>query len=358
MAQPHHSPAELVLRRLRRVGSIALAPLRRRRYARIYASGRLVDGNLPVIYISQLWRSGGTMLSQLFDNVPGVLAFPKELKFGVGKTDPLCLDEMCAWPVDEVRKAFMRANGAFGDALRGRYHKASGESLPFQYDVGLFCYLFERLWKDNPPRCGRDLAGTFFTAFFSAWLDRRSSAEPARYVTGFASFTALQPGNVDRYFGYYPDGYLIQIIREPVAWYRSVKAKPRKRAGSPSRGRNIDEALEMYRRQGLSLADNLRRYPGRCILLDYDDLVSDPASHMAFLCAEFGLEYSEIASRATFNGFPIGANTSFRNSSVPESILSPSEIALVEREAGPTYKEARQLVSAQPIRPPTGRAPD
>ena len=340
--------ATSALHKLRRLGGAVLAPVRRRRYAKTYESRDLVNGRLPVIYISQIWRSGGTMLSQFFDSVPGILAFPKELKFGVGKRDLLCLDEWCERPAPEVRHEFMRVNGVFGDAMRGRYDKSSGASLPFRFDVGLFSYLFDRSWKDHPPRSGRDLASIFFSAFFSAWLDRRSSTQPPRYISGFASFMALRPENVDRYFGYYPDGYLIQIIREPVAWYRSVRAKSLRglpaAAGSAKDKRSIDRAIEMYRQQGITLGDNLRKHPGRCFLLDYDKLVADPDSHMAGLCELLGLEYSEIASQATFNGLPIAPNTSFRNVPIPrESILSANEIHQIEREAIPIYEEAARL---------------
>ena len=248
----------------------------------------------------------------------------------------------------------MQVNGVFADARRGAYDKSSGMSLPFRFDVGLFAYLFDRIWMERPPRTGRDVAGVFFTAFFSAWLDRQASPRPFRYISGFASFVALQPGNVARFFSYYPDGYLIQIIREPVSWYRSVKAKPRIRrpaaSDPPTDKRGVWHAIEIYRQQGDTLEANLRNHPGRCILLDYDQLVADPSLHMARLCGQLGLEYSEIAAKATFNGHPIGPNSSFRNADVrPETILSAEEIARLEREAMPIYEEARRLV-AMPVR--------
>lgn len=339
--------AHSTLRAIRALGSKALDPIRQGRYAKFYETGDLADGRIPLIYISQLWRSGGTMLSQFFDSVPGVLAFPKELKFGVGKAELLCLDEWCERPAKEVRKAFMRVNGVFQDAKRGAYDKSSGTSLPFRFDVGLFNYLFDRIWSDHPPRTGRDIAGTFFTAFFSAWLDRRTSPQPSRYISGFASFVALRPDNVDRFFVYYPDGYLLQIIREPITWYRSVKAKPRKRtSASNDTYRSIDRAIDLYRQQGATLGDNLRKYPGRCLLLDFDQLAAEPALHMARLCEHIGLQYSDIAAGATFNGLPIGPNTSFRSGQVArENILSAKEIAKLEREALPVYEDARRLVT-------------
>jgi hypothetical protein len=339
--------ANVILRTIRALGGKALYQIERPRYAKIYETRELVNGRLPVIYISQLWRSGGTMLSQFFDSVPGVLAFPKELKFGVGKGEPMCLDEWCERPPSEIRIKFTRVNGVFGDAARGAYDKSSGSSLPFRFDVRLFNYLFDRLWSEHPPRAGRDIAGIFFTAFFSAWLDRKPSLHPLRYISGFASFVAFYPGNVKRFFGYYPDGYLVQIIREPVSWYRSVKAKPRE--ASAASGHDVDDAIEMYRQQAGTLEINLREFPGRCILLDYDQLVAEPAWHMDRLCARFGLENSAIAATPTFNGLPIGANSSFRDGGVPrESILSAGEIARLEREAMPIYEEVRRLTEMPP----------
>ena len=344
--------AHVTLRAIRALGSKALYPIRQRRCAKIIERGDLVNGRLPVIYISQVWRSGGTMLSQFFDSVPGILAFPKELKFGVGKNELLCLDEWCQRPAPEVRQAFMGVNGVFTDAARGTYDKSSGTVLPFRFDIELFIYLFDRVWKDRPPQAGRDIADVFFTAFFSAWLDRRISAQTSRYISGFASFVAFQPGNVRRFFGYYPDGYLIQILREPVSWYRSVKAKPRKRSAQTSGfwidSRSLSFAIETYRQQAATLQANLQKYPRRCILLDYDHLAAEPGLHMNELCKQFGLEYSDMATKATFNGLPVQPNTSFRDGqSSRESILSASEIAVLEREVMPIYEEVRRLTAVR-----------
>ncbi len=340
------------LRTIRALGGKVIQPIRQFRYAKAYERGGLVNGRLPVIYISQLWRSGGTMLSQFFDGVPGVLAFPKELKFGVAKDELLCLDEWCDRPAEEVCRAFTRVNGVFGDAARGSYDKASGTPLPFRFDLGLFTYLFDRLWSEHPPRVGRDVAGIFFTAFFSAWQDRKPPALAPRYISGFGSFVALLPQNVERFFRYYPDGYLLQIVREPVSWYRSVKAKPRKAPlATPAKERSVEGAIEIYRQQAATFPVNLRRYPGRCLLLDYDALVAEPGAQMARLCERFGLEYSDIAAKTTFNGHPIGPNTSFRGGKVArEDVLSAEEIARLEQEAVPIYEEARRL-SALPVPP-------
>ncbi len=342
--------------RIRSLGGKALDPIRRRRYAKVYETRELVNGRLPVIYISQLWRSGGTMLSQFFDSVPGVLAFPKELKFGVGKQEPLRLDEWCERPASEIRQKFTRVNGVFGDAGRGAYDKSSGSSLPFRFDVRLFNYLFDRLWRERPPRAGRDITDIFFTAFFSSWLDRKPSPQPLRYISGFASFVAFYPGNVQRFFGYYPDGYLIQIIREPVSWYRSVKAKRLKASsGFLKDNRSVDDAIAIYRQQAATLEVNLREYPGRCFLLDYDELVAEPDLHMGRLCERFGLQHSAIAAEPTFNGLPIGPNSSFRDGRVSrESVLSASEMAQLEREAMPVYEKVRRLV-ATPAQPAVNR---
>lgn len=343
--------AHATLRTIKALGSKATYPIRQLRYAKLYQRGDLVDGSLPLIYISQLWRSGGTMLSQFFDGLPGVLAFPKELKFGVAKQEPLCLDAWCGRPAEEVRLAFVRVNGVFRDAARGSYDKASGASLPFRFDSGLFAYLFDRLWSEHPPQRGRDIAGIFFSAFFSAWIDRRPTPQPPRYISGFASFVALDPVNVGRFFAYYPDGYLIQIIREPVSWYGSVRAKSLRgsdTARPSAETHGVAHAIDFYRRQGLTLEANLRAHPGRCILLDYDRLVAEPVHHMARLCAHLGLDYSDIATKATFNGLPIGSNSSFRDTHLRrDSVLSADETVRLEREAMPIYQEALRLVAMQ-----------
>ena len=68
----------------------------------------------------------------------------------------------------------------------------------------------------------RTILDYYFTAYFSAWLNYQGTLEQRR-VTAFAPRFARRGVSVAAYFESYPDGRLIQIVRDPKTWYPSAK---------------------------------------------------------------------------------------------------------------------------------------
>ena len=317
------------------------------RFSILYEPEFRKDGMLPLILISQLSRSGGTMMSQLLDGIPEILAYPRELHLGAYKTEIPNLDAWCNLPAETVRQDFMKANaGLFALAAQGRYEKGAGNYLPFFLDQDAFTYLFDKLWRERPPRTGRDLVGIYFTAFFTAWIDMQhlSSVSP-RYLSAFASWTAVSRANVIRIFGYYPDGYLVQLIREPLGWYSSVKARVvagRARADL-SIYQGLGPALEAYLEQAETIKHNLSEFGERCILIDYNAMVNGTQAVMKGLLEVLGVPPTEIAAIPTFNSRPVGPNSSFQG--IPytrDNILETYEVRLLEERALPAYAALRK----------------
>jgi hypothetical protein len=316
------------------------------RFSTLYEPEFRKDGRLPLIMISQLSRSGGTMMSQLLDGIPEILAYPRELHLGAYKTEIPDLDSWCERPMNIVREAFIKANsGLFELAAQGRYDKGSGSYLPFFFDQDAFNYLFEKLWQEQPPRTGRDLASVYFTAFFTAWIDmqRPLTVKPC-YISAFASWTALSRDNVIRMFNYYPDGYLIQLIRDPVSWYSSVKARVLAGRGADlAIYQGLDSAVKAYMEQAESINHNLDEFAVRCILIDYDALAKATASVMCGLLNMLRIRATEIAMIPTFNSRPIGPNSSFRGLPYSrEDILEADELRILQDKALPAYAALRK----------------
>jgi hypothetical protein len=288
------------------------------------------------------------MMSQLLDGIPEILAYPRELHLGTYKTEIPDLDSWCAHSAEAVLEAFMKSNrGIFELAAQGRYEKGAGNYLPFFFDQEAFKYLFDKLWQEHPPRTGRDVAGLYFTAFFTAWIDLQcpTGIRP-RYISAFASWTALSRANVARMFSYYPDGYLVHVIREPVGWYSSVKARVvsgRARADL-SIYQGLGHALQAYLDQADAFKHNLDQLGEKCILFDYDALVNATASVMNGLLEILNIRPTEIATVPTFNSRLIGPNSSFRGISYTrDTILDADELRLLKQSALPAYAELRKL---------------
>ena len=87
----------------------------------------------------------------------------------------------------------------------------------------------------------------------------------------------------------------------------------------------------------------------RVTLLAFRDLVSEPEGTMRALSAWLGIEFWATMLEPTFNGLPIGPNSSFAPSDAPVSSeplergrreLSAEDSAYVDEHAGDLYERA------------------
>ena len=177
----------------------------------------------PLVLVSQISRSGGTWLSQLFDHHPHVWAHPLELRFGRSlKWD---------WPElsslrdpEDVWRAlrYAKAEERFG---AGTYYKGSNQTHPMLFSVDLQHAVFLQLAAYWTPSSDRAWFDIYFTSFFSAWLDYQRRYGPKRYVIAFTSMLALARASMTQFQRVYPDGWLVSILREPLGWYSSIKQR-------------------------------------------------------------------------------------------------------------------------------------
>ena len=192
----------------------------------------------PLVLISQVQRSGGTLLSRLFDGHPQCHAHPYELKVGRGKEH--------RWPKLDLA----RPESWFGalyekEAAR---HLVAGYSKPglraTDLDVYPFSFLprlqkrlFDACVAERGVQSERDVLDCYFTAYFNAWLDNQNLHTGAKLmVTGFMPRT-LDPGSVDRFFAAYPDGFARLARARPARLVRlGVEAPAHVRGGGQGDG--------------------------------------------------------------------------------------------------------------------------
>ncbi len=163
----------------------------------------------PLVLVSQIQRSGGTLLSQLFDGHPECHSHPYELKIGHPRKynwPPLDLGAAR----DVVRDAVREAVGhAFPAASYNKSAKRRNDFdvFPFLFLPRLQKAMFEACVEGRRPERERDVLDCYFTSYFNAWLDNQNLySGPKRVVTGFTPRLAMEPGNVERFFAAYPDG--------------------------------------------------------------------------------------------------------------------------------------------------------
>jgi hypothetical protein len=197
-------------------------------YQNIYRARttHLVTIDQPLVLISQVARSGGTLLKRLFDNYQQCHVYPVELAMGIR---PDVYDY--AWPLLDLTSdshAWLKSlvqihiwrwlNDDF------RYWLSEKESHPLII-LPLLC---ERIFLDCVSKriikSDRDVFDCYMTALFNSWIDNQNlySTIPKKYVVAFAPKMGLEHDNIKRFFSVYPDGVYISIIRDPRNWYASA----------------------------------------------------------------------------------------------------------------------------------------
>jgi hypothetical protein len=309
----------------------------------------LVEVREPLVLVSQIQRSGGTLLNQLLDGHPECHVDPYELKIGHPKKwdwPPLDLHRPDTWfetlcyprIAERLRRTRPVGRSAFPFLILPRLQKA----------------IFDACVAARPPKRDRDVLDSYFTAYFNAWLDNHNLyTGPKRVVAGFTPRLAMQRENVERLFDAYPDGTLVSIVRDPRAWYVSAARH------MPHRYADVTTALELWARSVDAALEASERYGGRVLLLTYEELVRDTRRTMRLVADRLGISMSPVLLAPTFNGQPIMANSSdsvARYGVLPERVdayrdsLSGETCELIATLAGDRYERAAAAAASAGVR--------
>jgi hypothetical protein len=304
-----------------------------------------VEVDEPLVLISQIQRSGGTLLSQLFDGHPECHAHPGELHIGKPRKwnwPPLDLERPETWFPTLFEKPAYKA-------LRGGYRKPSRPGL--EHDVFPFLFLprlqkaiFEACIGAWDVRGEREVLDAYLTSYFNAWLDNHNLyTGPKRVVTAFAARLSSDLANVERFFAAYPTGTLVSIVRDPRAWFSSARRHR-------THYHDLDTAMGLWCRSTQSAIGASDRWGERVLVLTYEALVRETEATMRRVAERVGISMLPVLLAPTFNGRPIRANSSEstdRYGIVPERVeayrddLAGETVARIEELAGDLYERAR-----------------
>ncbi len=300
----------------------------------------LVPVRQPLVLISQIQRSGGTLLSQLLDGHPEVHAHPGELSIGKPKKwdwPPLDLERPETWfdvlfepQVDlYLREGFLKEKPLLG--------QLEPDVFPFLFSPRVQRAVFERCVAEWRPETERGVLDCYFTSYFNGWLDDQNLySGPKKVVTAFTPRLAMEADRVERYLAAYPDGTFVSIVRDPRAWYASArKHRPHYE--------DVEEAMALWRQSAETALDARGRHGDRVLLLTYEQLVEETEQTMRRLAERIGIPWSPVLSTPTFNGRPTLANSTEpveRRGVLPERAtayrlsLDDATVEAIERAAG------------------------
>ena len=297
----------------------------------------------PLALISQIQRSGGSLLSQLFDGHPEIHAHPHELKIGYPKK--------YHWPKIDLNKSPKQWFNILFETSVIRHFKEGYQkernadiTFPFIFIPALQKRIFLHTLGAIDDIKLRDVFNAYMTSYFYAWLNNHNIQGPKKYVAAFTPRLSMSKENMESFFEIYPDGRLISIIRDPKNWYPSAlrhnsKIKKDKYA-------DIHSAINQWQECTLSTLENKERYGYRVYVIRFEDLVSKTEPVMRHLAGFLDLEFNPILLTPTFNKTPIGANTSFQleKSTIMDSTLTrhktltQGELEIIGSLTDKTYK--------------------
>ena len=260
--------------------------------------------NLPLALISQIQRSGGSLLSQLFDGHPQIHAHPHELKIG--------FPTKYTWPQLDLDEDPMRWLETLFEPtvlhhFRNGYKKQRNmdETFLFVFLPSVQKELFFKHLRKIDSVSLRDVFDAYMTSYFGAWLNNQNSFGEKKCITAFTARLAMDEENMKSFFEIYPDGRLISIIRDPKNWYPSA-AKHK-----PLIYDDINESLKLWRQSAEAMLRNKERYGERVCILTFEDLIYKTDAVMRYLSKFLEIRFDDCLLVPSFNKCPIKANTSF-----------------------------------------------
>lgn len=304
----------------------------------------------PLVLISQIPRSGGTLLSQLFDKHPQCYVYPYE--FYRSQWPIVDLENPHEW----FRKLTRKYLYFFWNGFK-KYGVGTCDNPdihPFLLPPLLQEAIFNECLGATKLRSQRDLHNCYMTSVFNAWLDNQSlyTDMPKKYVVAFSPRLSMKIENTERFFEVYPDGKLICIIRDPKSWYASA------RKHNKSKYAEITKAIELWNLSTKAILEAKERFDERVYILTFQDLIRSTEATMHSLAKFLAIDFMPTLLNPTFNGLPIKANSSYPVKDyglIKEPVkrhkeLKAQEIAYIEKYASGLYEQV--IVSKAQLRVP------
>lgn len=287
----------------------------------------------PLIMISQLPRSGGSLLSQLLDGHPQLLVYPWEMKIGYPSKGKWPTLDLCKTPAHLFATLFHSELALFSKKGYRKQGKVRPKPKRLKFDYSPYEH-YQNFVRLLPNECNRrDVLDTYFSTLFQAW---RRQPEAARYVAGFVPRMAAYSESISGFFADYPDGRLISLIRDPADWFASHRAHTDQ--GEVRYG-DVEEEMRTWNRMARLALEYQRKYQDGFLLLSFTDLVRDRLRTMTRVSDWLGIDFHQSLLEQTFDGNPISPNTNFHDpvERLAEAVLD-RRLKLTESERRRAYE--------------------
>lgn len=257
--------------------------------------------NQDLVIIAQIQRSGGTLLSQLFDSHHEIHSYPSELRLTNPKFD---------WSGKFNFTTFFNDRLLVSSAKKNDYKK-DGSGLKrdlnkneFKFDFFLQKIIFEN--KKNKSNL-RDNLDAYFTSFFNSFKNYNNKKGIKKYIIAFLPRFIFKLENLDLFYDIYSNGKIICVIRSPLNWLASAINHSEAYKKDPT------EALNLWKKSSLRTIEAKEKFKDKLLIVDFDDLINDTEETMKKLCKNLKLEFHKTLNSPSFNGELIRSNSSFNS---------------------------------------------
>jgi hypothetical protein len=266
---------------------------------------RLVRVDQPLVLITQMPRSGGTLLMRLFDGHPECHAIPHELRRLLPSKLPLPRDPSRAWK----RLADPLLAQWFGEGARQAKGSLNEDRSRHEFLLPPLLHraLFEHCIHEVEPKTDRAVLDCYLTSYFNAWLDYRGlrTAGERLWVTGFEPAAITDATRLRCFRELYPDGRLVSVVRDPASWLASAARRNPRYA-------DRDLAMGLWQEAIEAALRVKEENPDSVAIVPFESLVGETEATMRAVADFLGIALTSDLVVPTFNGAPVKANSSFR----------------------------------------------
>jgi len=250
----------------------------------------------PLVLISLLSRSGGILLGQLFDGHPKIHVHPGELSIAIGNQEKFTTPKMEFGDNPKSWLAF------FAENTISRHLKEVHINLEKVNSTQQFVFIpylqkriFLRYLKSLNRFDLRQMYDAYMTSYFGAWLNNVNfSGKDKKYIVGYSPSLAMNDESVKQYFGVYPEGKLISILRDPQKWIESNLLHNKDYPVAAT-------AISHWRKAAQSMLRNKKTFGDRVCIIRFEDLTAKTEAVMDYLSKILNIEYGGILLTPTFN---------------------------------------------------------
>jgi hypothetical protein len=292
--------------------------------------------DIPLLIVSGLQRSGTTLMTQLLNNHRQLLSYFQELYIG----DP----KKYHWPnlmaSDSPEKRFKKLIPEnYAKKFWRKGPKQKGVHNTFLFDFFFFKKKFIDLDKGSTKQ--RDCLNAFFSAYFAAYINynHNNYFHDYKFIAASVPSLTIYHKSVDGFFEDYPDGILINMIREPAQWYNSAKHHNK---------RFKESGLKIYENHLNNCIICASKYKHRFLIVSFEKLLRNVDITMKKICSEINIDHCDtlnVPSNFPYKGID---NSSFGRTATTDVIvnkldrkvdLTSEESSFIDANLRPPYEK-------------------